>query len=212
MLAQIHRSNSHHRHSWCHRRQLEVDIIVGTINMPLCSGCDTKSSLDVFADYLDACVVTALQIHVTQPPGDVLIFLSGQEEIEACEELLKQRTRGLGSKIAELIIAPIYANLPSDLQAGPPNASILLRISPISGLHSCRRLICSHFCKTAALHCFLVHQVLLHHVFNFGAFIVCLSLLSFLTSPQSRHCIRNTKCAKSMALLPYEATGQLFGV
>jgi len=69
------------------------------------------------ADYLDACVVTALQIHVTQPAGDVLIFLSGQEEIEACEELLKQRTRGLGSKIGELIIAPIYANLPSDLQA-----------------------------------------------------------------------------------------------
>lgn len=25
-----------------------------------------------------------------QPPGDVLIFLTGQEEIEACEELLKQ--------------------------------------------------------------------------------------------------------------------------
>lgn len=44
------------------------------------------------------------------------MFLSGQEEIEACEELLKQRTRGLGTRIAEMIIAPIYANLPSDLQ------------------------------------------------------------------------------------------------
>ncbi|CAL8468358.1 g7898 [Coccomyxa elongata] len=69
------------------------------------------------ADYLHAAVVTTLQIHVTQPPGDVLIFLTGQEEIEAAEELLRQRTRGLGSKIGELIIAPIYANLPSDLQA-----------------------------------------------------------------------------------------------
>lgn len=68
------------------------------------------------ADYLHAAVVTTLQIHVSQPPGDVLIFLTGQEEIEAAEELLKQRTRGLGSKIGELIIAPIYANLPSDLQ------------------------------------------------------------------------------------------------
>lgn len=28
-----------------------------------------------------------------------------------------QRTRGMGSKIGELIIAPIYANLPSDMQA-----------------------------------------------------------------------------------------------
>ncbi|MEW5302705.1 MAG: hypothetical protein WDW36_005459 [Sanguina aurantia] len=69
------------------------------------------------ADYIDAAVVTVLQIHATQPEGDVLVFLTGQEEIEACEELLKQRTRGLGTKIAEMVIAPIYANLPSDLQA-----------------------------------------------------------------------------------------------
>ena len=69
------------------------------------------------ADYLHAAVVTTLQIHATQPAGDVLIFLTGQEEIEAAEELLKQRTRGLGTKIGELIIAPIYANLPSDMQA-----------------------------------------------------------------------------------------------
>lgn len=36
------------------------------------------------ADYVDACVVTILQIHVTQKLGDVLVFLTGQEEIEAC--------------------------------------------------------------------------------------------------------------------------------
>lgn len=35
------------------------------------------------ADYLDAAMVTVLQIHLTQPlPGDVLVFLTGQEEIE----------------------------------------------------------------------------------------------------------------------------------
>ncbi|XP_024374932.1 pre-mRNA-splicing factor ATP-dependent RNA helicase DEAH1 [Physcomitrium patens] len=69
------------------------------------------------ADYLEAAIVTVLQIHVTQPPGDVLVFLTGQEEIESAEEILKHRTRGLGSKIAELIICPIYANLPPDMQA-----------------------------------------------------------------------------------------------
>ncbi|XP_020225788.1 pre-mRNA-splicing factor ATP-dependent RNA helicase DEAH1 [Cajanus cajan] len=69
------------------------------------------------ADYLDAAIVTSLQIHVTQPPGDILVFLTGQEEIETAEENLKQRTRGLGTKIAELIICPIYANLPTELQA-----------------------------------------------------------------------------------------------
>ncbi|KAK4277828.1 hypothetical protein QN277_015763 [Acacia crassicarpa] len=69
------------------------------------------------ADYLDASIVTALQIHVTQPPGDILVFLTGQEEIETAEEIMKHRTRGLGTKIAELIICPIYANLPTELQA-----------------------------------------------------------------------------------------------
>lgn len=45
------------------------------------------------------------------------VFFTGQEEIEAAEEILKHRLRGLGTKVAELVICPIYANLPSDLQA-----------------------------------------------------------------------------------------------
>ncbi|KAL9170487.1 hypothetical protein ABFS82_04G147700 [Erythranthe guttata] len=71
------------------------------------------------ADYLDAAIMTIFQIHVKQPPGDgdILVFLTGQEEIETVEEILKHRTRGLGTKIAELIICPIYANLPTELQA-----------------------------------------------------------------------------------------------
>lgn len=40
------------------------------------------------ADYLEAAVVSVLQIHVTQPPGDVLVFLTGQEEIESANEML----------------------------------------------------------------------------------------------------------------------------
>ncbi|XP_008322252.1 pre-mRNA-splicing factor ATP-dependent RNA helicase DHX16 [Cynoglossus semilaevis] len=68
------------------------------------------------ADYLEACVVSVLQIHLTQDPGDILVFLTGQEEIEACCELLQERCRRLGSKIAELLVLPIYANLPSEMQ------------------------------------------------------------------------------------------------
>nr|GEV73047.1 pre-mRNA-splicing factor ATP-dependent RNA helicase DEAH1-like isoform X1 [Tanacetum cinerariifolium] len=71
------------------------------------------------ADYMDAAIVWALQIHVTEPQGDgdILIFFTGQEEIETAEEILKHRTRGFGSKIPELIVCPIYANLPTELQA-----------------------------------------------------------------------------------------------
>ena len=68
------------------------------------------------ADYIDAAVVTVLQIHVTQPLGDILVFFTGQEEIEMANEMLLERTRRLGSKIKELIILPIYSTLPSDMQ------------------------------------------------------------------------------------------------
>eukprot|EP01132_Coremiostelium_polycephalum_P007521 gene7521-9244_t len=79
------------------------------------------------ANYLDAAVITALQIHITEPLGDILVFLTGQEEVDQAAEMLQQRTRGLGTKIRELIITRIYSTLPTDLQAKifeptPPNA------------------------------------------------------------------------------------------
>lgn len=69
------------------------------------------------ANYIEAAAVTVLQIHITQRLGDVLVFLTGQEEIEACQEILTERVKALGSKIRELIVLPIYANLPSEMQA-----------------------------------------------------------------------------------------------
>jgi len=45
------------------------------------------------------------------------VFLQGQDEIEAAQENLTETARALGNKIAELIVCPIYANLPSDMQA-----------------------------------------------------------------------------------------------
>ena len=79
------------------------------------------------ANYLAAAVTTIFQIHITQGRGDILVFLTGQEEIEAAEQNLQETARKLGSKVRELIICPIYANLPSELQAKifeptPPNA------------------------------------------------------------------------------------------
>lgn len=68
------------------------------------------------ADYLEATVVSVLQIHLTQPKGDILVFLTGQEEIETCQEILTFRTKSLGDRIAELLICPIYSTLPSDMQ------------------------------------------------------------------------------------------------
>lgn len=69
------------------------------------------------ADYMDAAVVSVMQVHITQPPGDILVFFTGQEEIESCQEILTQRCKALGSKIRELVVLPIYATLPSEEQA-----------------------------------------------------------------------------------------------
>ncbi len=69
------------------------------------------------ANYIHAAVTTILQIHTTQPKGDILLFLTGQDEIEATEENLRETMYTLGDKVPELIIAPIYANLPSEMQA-----------------------------------------------------------------------------------------------
>ncbi|CAK9101507.1 unnamed protein product [Durusdinium trenchii] len=69
------------------------------------------------ANYLDACVITVLQIHLTQGPGDVLVFFTGQQEIEEAMDLLSFKTRGMGTTMGELLVLPIYANLPTDMQA-----------------------------------------------------------------------------------------------
>ncbi|KAL8830582.1 MAG: hypothetical protein Q9170_005673 [Blastenia crenularia] len=69
------------------------------------------------ANYLAAAVTTIFQIHITQGQGDILVFLTGQEEIEAAEQNLQETARKLGSKVPEMVICPIYANLPSELQS-----------------------------------------------------------------------------------------------
>ncbi|CEG75129.1 Putative P-loop containing nucleoside triphosphate hydrolase [Rhizopus microsporus] len=69
------------------------------------------------ANYLRAAITQVLTIHVTQGRGDILVFLTGQDEIEAAHEGLTQACKALGSKISELIVCPIYANLPSEMQA-----------------------------------------------------------------------------------------------
>lgn len=40
-------------------------------------------------DYVDAALRTFFQIHTDQPPGDVLIFLPGQEDIENLDKSIK---------------------------------------------------------------------------------------------------------------------------
>jgi ATP-dependent RNA helicase DHX8/PRP22 len=68
-------------------------------------------------DYLDAALITVMQIHLTEPPGDILVFLTGQEEIDTSCQILFERMKTLGDSVPELIILPIYSALPSEMQS-----------------------------------------------------------------------------------------------
>ncbi|CAM8881828.1 unnamed protein product [Rhodiola kirilowii] len=69
------------------------------------------------SDYLDASLITVLQIHLTEPEGDILLFLTGQEEIDYACQSLYERMKGLGKNVPELIILPVYSALPSEMQS-----------------------------------------------------------------------------------------------
>lgn len=68
------------------------------------------------SDYMDAALITVMQIHLTEPEGDVLLFLTGQEEIDTAAQILFERMKSLGPAVPELIILPVYSSLPSEMQ------------------------------------------------------------------------------------------------
>jgi hypothetical protein len=51
---------------------------------------DVMYTLEPEADYVDAALIAVLQIHLDEKPGDVLLFLTGQAEIEQMETLLTE--------------------------------------------------------------------------------------------------------------------------
>ncbi|KAJ9053268.1 DEAH-box ATP-dependent RNA helicase prp43 [Entomophthora muscae] len=81
-------------------------------------------------DYIEASIRTVVQIHTCEEPGDILLFLTGEEEIEdACKKIrlevdrLRQR-----SAVGPVKVVPLYSTLPPDQQqqifseAPPSNA------------------------------------------------------------------------------------------
>lgn len=77
---------------------------------------------DPVSDYVQAAVTTAVSIHEQDLPGDILVFLTGQEECEAAVSMLEEEARRFrraqGSSLRLMPVA-LYAGLPaaSQLQA-----------------------------------------------------------------------------------------------
>jgi pre-mRNA-splicing factor ATP-dependent RNA helicase DHX38/PRP16 len=77
---------------------------------------DIQYSRSPCEDYVDAAVKQVLAIHVSQGPGDILVFMTGQEDIEITCELVAERLKLLNDP-PKLSILPIYSQMPADLQA-----------------------------------------------------------------------------------------------
>jgi len=84
------------------------------------------------ANYLSAALTTFWQLHASQPSGDVLIFFTGEDEIIQAAESIEATAKKLGNTMAPVIVAPVYSNLPSEIQSRifsrptPPTRKIVL--------------------------------------------------------------------------------------
>jgi pre-mRNA-splicing factor ATP-dependent RNA helicase DHX15/PRP43 len=66
------------------------------------------------SDYFLAAIKTVMQIHMEEPAGDILIFMTGEEEIEnACAEIRHENKKQSGG---ELLVVPLYSSLPPQQQ------------------------------------------------------------------------------------------------
>lgn len=77
---------------------------------------DIQYSRSPCEDYVDSAVKQVLAIHVSQGPGDILVFMTGQEDIEVTCEIIAERLALLNDP-PKISILPIYSQMPADLQA-----------------------------------------------------------------------------------------------
>lgn len=116
------------------RKDLKIIIMSATLdaqkfqkyfnNAPLLAVPGRTHPVEIFytpeaeRDYVEAAVRTVLQIHATEPEGDILLFLTGEEEIEdACrrislevDEMIRESDAG------PMAVYPLYGTLPPQQQ------------------------------------------------------------------------------------------------
>nr|XP_002131667.1 ATP-dependent RNA helicase DHX33 [Ciona intestinalis] len=72
---------------------------------------------EIQSDYIGAALTTVFQIHQEEPAqDDILVFLTGQEEIETVAQTIKDLQLSLPLSLPKLIVCPLYASLPHSLQ------------------------------------------------------------------------------------------------
>ncbi|AYU83647.1 pre-mRNA splicing factor ATP-dependent RNA helicase, putative [Leishmania donovani] len=82
---------------------------------------ETYYLTDPTTDYLRAALQTVMMIHLQEPPGDVLVFFTGQEEIELGGEQLfrwmEMLRRQVSTPLPDLMVLPLTATMPQEVQS-----------------------------------------------------------------------------------------------
>lgn len=68
-------------------------------------------------NYIEKAVDTVMDIHTNEGEGDILVFLTGREEIDDCIDMLADRIVDLNPNHKQLQLLPLYAGLPTEQQA-----------------------------------------------------------------------------------------------
>ncbi|WCJ27142.1 RNA helicase family protein [Euphorbia peplus] len=63
------------------------------------------------AEYVRAAVSTVLSINDQEPAGDILVFLTGQDDINTAIEMFSEEARAIGKNSSGLIVLPLYSGL-----------------------------------------------------------------------------------------------------
>ena len=65
-------------------------------------------------DYIQEVITKVVDIHTHEPPGDILVFLTGKDEIELVCDFLNDNQ--FPKHLGRLLVLPVYAALPGELQ------------------------------------------------------------------------------------------------
>ncbi|KKZ61445.1 hypothetical protein EMCG_03927 [[Emmonsia] crescens] len=67
-------------------------------------------------DYVERAIKTVFDIHTREPDGDILVFLTGREEIDTVIQQISERANSLHAKAPGLLPLPLYAGLTTEQQ------------------------------------------------------------------------------------------------
>ena len=71
---------------------------------------------DPSEDYVTKAVKTIFDIHASEPDGDILLFLTGREEIDSAVQMISENAGSLHPRAPQIMPLPLYAGLSNEQQ------------------------------------------------------------------------------------------------